>query len=43
MRNSRKLAPMAAVIVLATAVRGIVTAVAPAHRDVVEIRYTETA
>jgi hypothetical protein len=43
MRNSRKLVSMAAVAVLATAVGGIVAPVAPAHRGVVEIRYTETA
>jgi len=43
MRNSRKLVPMAAVIVLATAVGGTVAPVAPAHRGMVEGRYTETA
>ena len=43
MKNSRKLVPMAAVIVPAPAVAGIVAPVAPAHRGVVQIRYTETA
>ena len=43
MRNCRKLVRMAAVIVLATAVGEIVARVAPSHRGVVEIRYTETA
>lgn len=43
MTDSRKLVPMAAVIMLATAAGGIVAQVAAAHRGVLEIRYTETA
>jgi len=43
MRKPGKLVPIAAVMVLATAVGGIVAPAAPAHRGMVEIRYPETA